>query len=827
MLKSLFCGGTLFLCASVLCGATASLESVGRKAFLHNEKSGLLKVSVKAENGNLSELRLSGTIAGVPVQGESLKLLKSGNKAVLTVPVETRLSVGKYTAELELTAKGLDNPVKFTSDVFIAPELHDRMPVLIWGYYPLDHRIFQEIGFTHAQQNWWRNLTYTDRMLCDGFRGMNMINLMKPTFEKPMRLQRNGSPVTYDRRGWNVSDKEYIRAMRQYTFDEAQNKLFEAPAVEGALLNSEFRDFTAPSFDKDSKARFETFAGYPIPQEVNEKNGVNYRTMKDFPVSRIISDKDPILTYYKWFWKGGDGWNDLNTVMDEAYRAALQRPFWSFYDPAVRVPPIWGSGGNVNFISHWVYATPDPINIGATTAELQAMAKGNPKQQVMNMTQIITYRSAVAPTGKKIPNMPAWAKEFPKASYVSLAPDMMKIAVWTQISRQVQGIMFHGAYSLFPNTNPKKDKKSGYQCTNTETKGALADILLNVVKPLGPALKRVPERKGEVAILESFASAMFADRSTWGWRGWPYECHLAALWGGLAPQVLYDETILRDGLGDVKVLMLPHCDVLTENVCKAILDFQKKGGIVIGDSCIVPAITPDITFNEYVRTGEPKADKAALQAKGWELKKALASYFRPYSETADPDLMTWVRSSKDTDYLFVINDKRTFGDYFGPWGVVMEKSVPNQGKVSVRRTTGVVYDLVTRKEVPFTTEKGNTVLDVSFDGKTAGHLYLLLPEKIGKVKLDLPGKVAKGETFAFIAEINFESGKSVKSIHPIAIEVMDSAGKSTDDSCFGALENGMYKQSVTIPLNAEPGKWKVTVRDLAAGKSITKEVKVQ
>ena len=120
--------------------------------------------------------------------------------------------------------------------------------------------------------------------------------------------------------------------------------------------------------------------------------------------------------------------------------------------------------------------------------------------------------------------------------------------------------------------------------------------MLNVVKPLGPALKRVPERKSEVAILESFAAAMFAGRITWGWRNWPYEAHLAALWGGLAPAVLYDETVLRDGLGDVRVLILPGCDVLTEKVCRAILDFQEKGGIVVGDASLVPAVTPDITY---------------------------------------------------------------------------------------------------------------------------------------------------------------------------------------------------------------------------------------
>ena len=825
MLKKFLCTGFFLAGAAVLSAASASLETAGRTAFARNEKDAVLKIRVKAQGGDLSDLKLRASIGGIPCGECSAALLKSGDSAVLELPMETRLSKGEYKAELTLNAGGLDKPATFGQKIFIGPELHDSMPVLIWGYWPIDHKVFQDLGFTHAQSNYWRKQDYTDRMMFDGFRGMHHIHLGTLKGEKVLRIQRNGKPYA-DKNAMNAADPANRKDLYDFTYQEAQKKLSEAPAVEGALINSERRDHTALSFDKASKEAFQQFAGYPIPQEVNEKTGVDYRFLKKFPASRVIPDDDPILTYYKWFWKDGDGWNGLNDTMAQAYRDALRRPFWTFYDPAVRVPPVWGSGGNVDVISHWIYATPDPINIGATTAELQAMAKGNPNQKVMNMTQIIVYRSAVAPVGKKVKNMPAWAAEYPKSPYITLAPDMMKIAVWTQISRQVQGIMFHGAFSLIPNSN-KGDKSKGYHCTNPETAGVLGDFLLNVVKPLGPALKRVPERKGEVAILESFASAMFAGRITWGWRNWPYEAHLAALWGGLAPVVLYDETILRDGLGDIKVLILPGCDVLTEKVCRAILDFQEKGGIVVGDASLVPAITPDITLTEYQRIKDPQADKAALQKIGQDLKKALEPYYRTYSESSDPDLMTWVRTSGSADYLFVINDKRTFGDYFGPWKVVMEKSVPNQGSVQLRRKAAAVYDLVTHQEVPFSQDGERMTVPVDFDGVKTGSLYLVLPEKIKQVTLTLPKSAVRGKTFAFTAGAEFSSGAPVESVHPIAVEVRDASGKLTDDSCSAALVQGKYEQTVTVPLNAERGKWKITIRDLASGKSVEKAILIR
>ena len=248
---------------------------------------------------------------------------------------------------------------------------------------------------------------------------------------------------------------------------------------------------------------------------------------------------------------------------------------------------------------------------------------------------------------------------------------MMEIAIWTQISRRVDAIMFHGLDSLLQNTHPHKTKEIGYQCTNHQTAEVLKELMHKVVKPLGPVLKRIPERDRDVAILESFASSVFAQRATWGWMGWPFDLHLALLWANLAPRVLYDETVLRDKLDGVKVLILPDCDVLTESVYGIIADFQQKGGIIVGDQYLVPGITPDITLTAYKRCDAPDTDKAELQKIGVNLRDKLAPYYQPYVQTSNPDLVTWARTSEETDYLFVVNDKRTFGDYFGPYKKVM------------------------------------------------------------------------------------------------------------------------------------------------------------
>ena len=205
------------------------------------------------------------------------------------------------------------------------------------------------------------------------------------------------------------------------------------------------------------------------------------------------------------------------------------------------------------------------------------------------------------------------------------------------------------------------------------------------------------------------------------------------------------------------------------------------------------------------------------------LRSQLAPYYQPYVSASNPDLVTWVRSSGDADYLFTVNDKRTFGDYFGPFKKVMEKSVPNTGTFQIRRArTGAVYELGTGREVPFEIKNGKTVIKADYDAKHIGRLFLLLPEKIGAVRLNMASSAKKGQTVDLDVKAEYASGKTVRSIHPIRIEVRDAAGKLTDDSTFTALENGIRRWNIIIPLNAAAGNWKVTAIDLASGEKAEK-----
>lgn len=819
----LFCG-----MARILCADDISIKPEGRQCFLRNETGAILVLKVvNSGTDALKKLQISGKTGNLPARSVRLGELKAGTSAELRFPMETRLFPGKYRLDLEVSAEKAGKTVvsKAAADYQIGPLYHDAMPVVMWG--GSGYKSYQEIGFTHqtfggsgshalfgmksaVNRNRMKSL---DQMLADGFRVLDNFGVSHyPKYVKRYpRFNREGKPEN-NLEASNPGAREMCRKVAEDFI-----RIYGGhPALDGALVNSEIRDRSQPSFGKVEPAAFRKFAGCDIPLEVKGRLPPPYSWIKEFPVSRVIPDNFPLLVYYRWFWKTGDGWNSMNSLLHDTYKKHVTRPFWTFYDPAVRVPPIWGSGGHVDYLNHWTYATPDPINIAVNTAQLQAMAAGRPGQGIMNMTQIITYRSMTAPIGQTVKNEPAWVRKYPRGRYITLAPDMMREAVWAQLSKRTSGIMFHGASSLVDESKKRGYNPTFYVYTNPETKDVLKKLLSTVVKPLGPALKRVQERKPEVAILESFASAMFAGRCNWGWTGWSFDAHLLLLWANLSPAVVYEETLLRDGFGNLKVLVMPDCDILPESVFKAVQDFQRKGGIIVADENLVPRITPDILLPAWGRSGNFVQDKKDLQNAGRTLRKQLEPYFQPYSDSSDPDLVTWVRTSGETDYLFVINDKRTFGDYIGQYGKVMEKGLPITGTVTVRRKVGAVYDPVEGKAVPFEYTRGKTVIPVRFSS-SGGKLFLLLPEKIGRIKLDIPFSAKNGGIIQLKISLETVSGKPVKSIHPIQIEVRDNEGKLTCDSTSAALENGIYSQSLTIPLNAAIGQWKIKVVDSASG----------
>ena len=818
---------------------TLNVKFTGRAAYRRDERDAKIKFEVvNYGEKEISELKYEAKFSGRPaVVKADADRIEGGKSILLELPIDTAVSVGEYPVEVSVTGRNDSGILKdaFILTLRIGPAgPPEEFPVLMWGGWS-DKELLKKSGFTHNLGGFAymvygskdldataAKITETlDGYVAAGFKRCSYFTLAHLNSLKK-QFPRYSADGTENTNNIEASNPEYQKIITEVAAKTAQI-IADHPGCDALLINSEVRDRTSPSFGKYEPAAFEKFAGYPIPSAVAGKNtksrlslrNSDYKTIEGFPVSRVIPEDNPYFTYFKWFWKEGDGWNVVHSKVSEQYHKYIHRPFWTFFDPAVRVPPVWGSGGSVDYISHWSVSYPDPIRPAAPTDELTAMAAGRPGQKIMAMAQIISARSGVAPVGVHPENEPAWVKDSPEGPYITIAPDALKEAVWSIIAREVQGIMFHGDGCLWG-----KPGNKGYVMTNPDTKVVLSSLLNDVVKPLGPTLKRIPDRAPKVAILESFASSVFAGRGTWGYNNWLQYAHYMLQWANLSPAIIYEETIERDGFGEIEVLCLIHCDVLTKTAYNAIIEFQKKGGIIVADEFVVPGIVPDINIRSVYYPPEAHLGKAALQATAKEIRDKLEGYYKPYSDADNMDLITRVRTYKNADYLFVINDKREYGDYFGPWKRTMEKGLPNSGVVTLRRKakTAAVYDLVAHKKVNFKEIKDGILIPQVFESN-GGRLLLVLEKDLKDVGVTAKSNGKVKSEVSLDIDVYDSKGKPIEGLIPIDITITTPCGKVLDGSGAACAVDGKFKY--TFVTNEEPGKWQATVTELASGKATT------
>ena len=854
------------------------VQSVGRLAFERAERDATTQFRIENTSG-VSLLDVRAIVRQLDADGKCIASntlqvgdIAVGGKAVFDAPVETRFRTGNFTFDVSVEGNGANGCVK-SAQAFpaaIGPTFAPRMPAIMWVIEPrfeaeaIKNNSAQEMGFTHVgfepfglktaesdEAVAMRAIRKFDYALASGTRIIQHYTQVQYPPNAPTsnywRCQRDGSrPKGHKRKSPEVSNpamQEYIRRVAAANCDAFGSH----PGLGGVLPFTERRDGSYPSFNTEA-ARYKSETGHDVPDEVK---GVSPTFSWDEAKRRfpdgVVPYDDPVLSYYRWFWKGGDGWPDYIGAVAETYRAKAgrygdgseaqrKRPFFSFNDPAVRCPPVWGSGGNTDLLNQWVYAVPEPMGVAGTLEEMFAMADGRPGQDVMMMVQCICYRHSVAPTNVTVNPPPAWFAEHSGARFPAIPPDSLQEAVWSMLAKPIKGVLLYGWSCIY-------DTKSEWYCfTNPETGAVAKHLLHGVVAPLGPTLVGIGRDPSPVAVLESATTCLMGGGGSWGWSA-PGVTFMQR--ARLDPRVVYEEKILRDGLDGVKVLYAPQCCFLTPPVIERIKAFQEKGGILVGDGQLVKALKPDIVVPvvnfapvpvtdtikdiealEMSKSGDGKKRagtflaKAKMLRQAEDVRRALSEKgYTPEVDSSSPDIITYSRRHKGARYVFAINDNRTFGDYVGQWGLTMEKGLPLDGEITVSdpsRSVGAVYELSRGGAVDFSRrDDGRVVVPVSYDTND-GRLFAFLREPIARVALDATVE-------DYVLKIKFwlfgKSGAPVEGRMPVEIRVRDASGREIDGAGWACAVDGACALSVPVNLDDPPGGYTITARDIATGQT--------
>lgn len=776
----------------------------------------------------LKDVVVEMNIAGLAPAKKKVDLIPANS----SLKVEFELSPYLLEKDYPATFTVRDNNGKeiaagsFTVTVVSAPG--NFLPVILWGGQNMAW--VRDLGFTHQSVSIFpirgmaseairpELIQRLDRMMRHGLYAYSSV-VTKYRFllgKRYLRTTRQGKH--YGRANLEASNPK-ARAEFAAAAESIAKVIGDHPGWGAVLLNSEVRDSSNPSFGGVEPENFKKFAGYDIPKHINSKYPVSHKSTPNFPWDRIVDDKSPDQVFYRWFWKEGDGWNPLHTLLHDTLHKNIKRKnFFTFYDPAVRVPPLWGSGGNVDMLGQWTYAYPDPIKIAQATDEIAAMADGRPGQKISSMTQIICYRSQVAPLNIKVDNPPEWLSREREAKFVTIPPDVFREALWSKLSRRLDAIMYHGSGSLFA------PEKHSYRYTNSQTKAEFKKVMNYLVKPLGPVLKTVPEYTPNVAILECYSASLYSPGLfAQGWSNkWAADLHLALQWAHLQPKIYYEEHFLNDKVEVLpKVLFIPGAEVLSKNILLKLQELQKKGVILVGDEYTTPALMVDLRIKSVARrTPDPAGSKKDLQALGKKIAAMLKEVYTSPMSADNQDIVLYRRGIAGADYVFAINDKRTFGDYLGQWGRVMEKGLPNSGTVTVQSNAKAAYDLVRHQAVKLARSGKNVKYSVDL-APGDGALVLLLDQAIAGTSV-VQTMAERGKEYTLTVQVYDKNKQPVKAYIPLEITMTDVQGNRLPKSDFYTTDaNGKLVISDVAAVNMIPGKVKTVVRNLADGKIVT------
>jgi hypothetical protein len=782
-----------------------------------------------------------------PLKGAQLQVEFGGTTETFPLPdlasgvvhpvryvVDTTLKPGSYSLRAALQAGGATS--ELTREFrLVARTPEGRMPVIMWGANAGEIPRLKDIGFTHfiglgAQlgEVWAqrkpvppgdaefiaRQRANLDEALAAGLSVVASISPARLFENRPNfhRIDRDGKPFARPTICASLPDFPPF-------FENAGCSLAQTygrhPAFTTVLVNTEKRDGTRPSFNPVDVANYRAFAGTDIPAEVSLRTGVDWKKLADFPEDRVVDDDHPILKYYRWFWTIGDGWNALHTALHKGVKSAGGRQ-WTFFDPAVRQPSISGAGGEVDVLSHWTYTYPDPQRIGLATDQLFAMSEASGRgQKVMKMTQLIWYRSQTAPIGKTAPENPvAWEDHDPDAAYITIAPMHLREAFWTKIARPVQGIMYHGWQSLVPTIN----SSSGYRYTHSDTQHVLRELLHEVVEPLGPALLKIGDERREIAFLESFTSQVFARRGGHGYNAtWSADFWLALQHAQVPVDVMFEETLLKDGLNGRKLLVMPECEVLSRSVVEKIRAWQAQGGRIVADELLCPALKADVVVSSFRRIKKAAEDKAKVLELAATLVKRLPELgVSPVVRADSPEVILRTRRAGDSRYVFAINDRREAGSYVGQHGLVMENGLPTATTLRLARNGVQVYDLTRSRRIDLQQADGGVNWKCEL-GPCDGRIYLVTPNPLEQLRLEAPARARAGQRVEVTLHLTTTGAAPFSGVVPVEVRIRDAGGRAAEGDGFYALENGRLSLSLDLAPNETPGTWEIRARELASG----------
>ena len=302
----------------------------------------------------------------------------------------------------------------------------------------------------------------------------------------------------------------------------------------------------------------------------------------------------------------------------------------------------------------------------------------------------------------------------------------------------------------------------------------------------GPLLLKLKKSPRQVAVLASYCNASF--QWAQGRGGNLPAIYSSLLKSHISADMIADEEVLNDILGNYKVLVLNDVDYLTESVYKRITSFIANGGIVFADeSCEI-----HIPDSKTIRGDRGESEMVLAQS--------IRRIISPFVEISTSNLIMSEFVGNKAKYLILVNyrtDKAT------------------SGELTLKGITDYhLYDIFTGQKIENKGGKFNVILEPA-----GGKLIGIYPASIKAISVQAPETVSQGQKVSLNIKITGAHGKPLEALLPVRVSIKTPDGNDSEYSDHYVAKNGTLDISFIPAVNDIKGTWEIEVEELSSEKS--------
>ncbi len=773
--------------------------------------------------------------------------LKKGEDYSIKFPLKSSLlKEGEYY--LEIIVKVKKSIIKSRYDIYISQRpIAQRFPVFLWGNnaHLMDWAV--KHGFNEMQIGdieW--PLTEVDstvsiykRLFEEGIKKKVDVGMYFWTFN-PKRYKDHPEVNATHRKtmGKQKIDgmwteeiclrEPYVITYSEKITESAMNLFKKYPSLSDVLINSEyiaipcFSDNCVNLMKKETGLDLYDYNVNPLKPPKTEAEVKELKLpekfLKTIPVNGIIENDNPFYKYYMWWWKKGLGDVPLNKKIAKVINDI--RPDVMTWNDPLRLAPVYGRKEGLEGISTWIYTHPDPKYMGYIELMITE-AKPKHKKIIPSVT-LWEYQNWLAPTD---------------SGTVMIPVDIFRENNWLALSYRPDALLNYIPSPLLPT----EDIDSFHR--NVGVFEAMKSLSDNVYKPYGAFILKMKRTPRKVAMLISAASVLYGklDRGEWPNKSiFPFYSLL--MMAHIPTDVIFDETITEYGLDDYDVLILHQAEVLTQSVYNKIMEFKKRGGIVIADKYLGADIPVDhiIKFNldhrkkqlaDLTVKGEgvtADEDRVLMTKYSKEIRDNIGNKISRYIDSPSSEVVFNVLENGPVKYIFMVNDKRTYGGRFARWQTMHTKGVEQTVEARLNyneKKAPVVYDVRKHSIVPLRYENGVYKFSRIL-GPADGTILSVYPAEISKVEIEVPAAIKRGQKGTITISVKDINGDCYGT-QPLYIRVTALGDFETGYSGYYATDKGQFSLDIVPALNDLAGTWKIKVTDLTSGLNRAKDFKVE